>query len=175
VALEHLRPRGPYEGEALLLRRVPTRAHQRERLANLQAASVAAVLPAQLAQLSDGRLDTSWNVPATAARGAWLELRWTEAQWLTRLELVAGLPARPGLNLHVQIAPDGVHFEPWPWLPGRPPLDQQVAALGAPSEVLLGAPRELRALRIERRLGARPWSIAELRVWVRATEGSVRP
>lgn len=163
-----LHPTGPYEGEALLLRHVPAALHAPEAELDLRAASLSASWIDGLGHLRDGRLDTAWSVPAVEARGAWLELRWAVPVELTSVELLLGQPARPGVNLHVQVARDGRHFETWPWLPGRPPVGEQLPALGTPSEVLLGESAPVRTLRIERRLGARPWSIAELRVRVRA-------
>lgn len=166
----HVRPEGPYEGEELWLWPVPERWRRREIALDVHAARLSASALEGLEgleRLRDGRLDTAWSVAARAAPGAWLELAWAQPRWLTSVELVLGTPPEPGSNLRVQVTRDGVHYEPWPWLPARPAPAEQLPALGAPSELLLGEAVEARAVRIERRLGARPWSIAELHVRVR--------
>ncbi len=122
------------------------------------------VAPGLLPALVDGRADSCWSVPAAEARGADLVVRWARPTRVAQVELVLGAPLEPGLALRLQVSEDGQRFRPWPAVPGRPLPELQLAALRPPSEVLLFEPVTLRALRLERRAGRRPWSVAELRV-----------
>ncbi len=122
------------------------------------------VAPELLPNLVDGREESRWSVPAGESRGAELVVRWPRPVRVSQVELLLGAPLQPGLALRLQVSQDGQRFHPWPVLPGRPQPELQVAALRPPSEVLLFEPVTLQALRLERRAGRRPWSVAELRV-----------
>lgn len=158
-----LTPQGPYSGWPLLGR---LRAPGREpRWLPLEAAQLQSnVAPGLLPALVDGRAESRWSVPAGEARGAEIVVRWPRPTRVAQVELLLGAPHQPGLALRLQVSEDGRRFHPWPSVPGRPQPETQVATLRPPSEVLLFPPVSVRALRVERRAGRRPWSVAELRV-----------
>jgi hypothetical protein len=161
-----LRPTGPYDGLQLFVRVVAGERSAREQRVELSDARLrVSSSPETAERLRDGRLETAWRLSANNARGAWIVLSWPEARRVSRLELLLGEPAAPALTLRLLGSEDGEKWQPVATLPGRGAFESQVAAVAPLSEVRLFAPRSVRALRLERRAGARPWAVAELRAW----------
>lgn len=168
--VHRITPQSPFEGPALLLRRVPAGAQARYvdvpwSQAHLAASDNASALPA----LTDGRLDTFWDSALHAGATPYVEVTFSEPVQLARVELLLGTrPFDAGRRLRLAASLDGTTFEALESARGRPAIRKQLGAGDDLSEVLLCAPTRLRALRIERPVEAAApfprWSIAELRV-----------
>lgn len=172
-----LRPHGPYEGLELFVRLVPSAL--RPSTVQLDPTRVelsASANAAELEQLRDGRLDTSWHVPPEHARGAWIEMRWPAPVRLSRIDLLLGERVDAGaLHLVMRVASEsGGRWRRHEVLPGRPAPDAQLAAVGL-ADVLLFKPLTVRAVRLERRAGAHPWAVAELRLFAESAARSATP
>lgn len=163
-----LRPSGPYEGVQLFVRLVPRALHSKGERLPLAAAELRASTDEDaLANLCDGRLDTYWRAGPAEARGAWIQATLPAPARLTRVELLLGERTdEAALNLHLRVSHDGLRWRLHDTADGRPAPAAQLAALGY-AEVLLFEPVDARALRLERRAGAHPWSVAELRLYAR--------
>ncbi len=163
---ESVRPSGPYEGLQIFLRVVPGGRRARLHALSLAAARLRVSARAGDAErLRDGEQRRAWRVSGAEARGAFISLAWPAAQVVSRVELLLGDALEPALHLRLLVSDDGRSWRAQAHAPGRPAPEHQLAALAPLSEVLLFEPQAVRALRIERRAGARPWSVAELRVF----------
>lgn len=69
-------------------------------------------------------------------------------------------------NVRLMVSPDGGAWRAAECVPGRPVPAVQHPALGIHA-TLLCVPAGARALRLDRRAGERPWSLAGLRLYAR--------
>ncbi len=177
-----IEPRSAFEGPTIAVRVVPPA----ERLVTEPIALAGATLrasahPEALEALRDGRLDSFWEVDTSAGRDEWISMAWPERVRVARVELRLGLRVHDAARrLRVLISTNGENFSHVPSVGGRPSVRKQRAGDADASEVLLIAPVELRALRIERRSGARGtaiprWSVAELSVEGTVARGQPAP
>lgn len=119
-----------------------------------------------LGVIHDGDLATAWRTRGNQRPGDFLQVDLPEPRRLGRIELVMGRQTRLfPRNIHVLVTRDGREWRRVPVVQGRPPVADQVAAAGPPSDVLLVEPVAVRGVRLvqvgER---ARPWAVAELRL-----------
>jgi hypothetical protein len=117
-----------------------------------------------LAALVDGDEGTFWETGAAQQPGDFLEVRLPVAARIARLELVLGARAaeRAGA-LQVLVSPDEASWSRVAAVPGRPPVERQLA--WPRSQVLLIPPVEVRGVRlVQAGRRRRPWAVAELRL-----------
>lgn len=137
--------------------------------ARLSASESPELLPA----IGDGNLTTVWRTRGDQAPGQWIQADFPRPFVVGRLELSLGVrPRHYPRTLHVFVTADGKGWRRVPFLPGRPPVDDQAAGRLGSSDVLLLDPVRTRGIRIVQ-MGRRgkPWSVAELRVDALAEPG----
>jgi hypothetical protein len=157
-------PQGRFAGPRISVRGVPEERRPRYRRIALDRARLSASDKEEdLGALQDGRLDTAWRVWGSPDSNAWLQVDFTTATRLARVELCLDERGRgAGKRIEIQVAEDGRGWRPVSTLPGRPAVDEQA---GMPSQVLLLEPVDARGVRIlSAGAGARRWSVAELRL-----------
>lgn len=164
VTPSSFRPVGRFGGPHLLVREVP--GSLRPRFVPVSLARTRLTASAHQTNVDlvrDGRLDTYWHVKARAGVPEWVEVRLRTPVRLGRVELRLGERSRDaGRGLHLKGSMDGKRWFRVRTASGRPPTRDQLASLGGFSEILLFEPALVQAVRVERRAGARRWSIAEL-------------
>lgn len=130
--------------------------------ARLSASHRADLLPL----LHDDRLATVWTSGLPQAPGHWLQVEFDQPVAVARLALMLG-PARAHYagDLRVWVTLDGLAWRRSPDLAVRGPIEEQVTALHAASQLLIVEPQPVRGLRLE--IGSawrEPWDVAELRL-----------
>jgi len=129
----------------------------------LSASEAAERLPA----LVDGDRRTAWMTSGSQSPGAWIRVELPAPRTIGGLQLLLRGRGRTfAKNLHVFATEDGSEWSRVDVLQGRPPVAAQLPSPEGPAQVLVFAPRRVKALRIEqvgRRL--RPWGVAELRLF----------
>jgi hypothetical protein len=114
--------------------------------------------------LVDGDEGTFWDTGGPQEPGDFLEVRLLVAARIARLELVLGARAaeRAGA-LQVLVSLDGASWSRVAVVPGRPPVERQLA--WPRSQVLLIPPVEASGVRlVQAGRRRRPWAVAELRL-----------
>lgn len=123
--------------------------------------------PERLPALVDDDRRTAWMTSGAQSPGAWIRIDLPEPRTIGGLQLVLrGRGRTYAKNLHVFATEDGKDWARVDVLQGRPPVVAQLPSPEGPAQVLIFAPRRVKALRIEqvgRRL--RPWGVAELRLF----------
>ena len=120
-------------------------------------------------RLYDGDLGASWSSARPRTGREWIQVVLDKPTLVGRVELV--LPGFTGTlepELALLTSEDGETFRPRRAADARAALAGQPAVNRPMSQVLLLAPRPIRALRIlQRRAAPEPWEVAELRVLAR--------
>ncbi len=165
-------------GEPLALQLKTASAARRARYAaiNLKQARLSASHDtARLARLVDADLATVWSPGIPQAPGQWLQVDLAAPAALARVELVLGVGRHYAADLRLWISADGREWRRTRDAFVRGPVEDQVASVRAPSQLLIVAPEEVRGLRLEiGSTGREPWELAELRLDVRASSATER-
>ncbi len=131
----------------------------------LRASHAAAQLPALL----DDNPATTWTPGIPQAPGQWLQVAWATPLALARVELVLRARDRQAGDLRLWTSADGSVFRRAPDAATRGPVEEQLAFVRAPSQLLIVLPEPVLGLRLEiGSNGREPWEIAELRLERRA-------
>ena len=125
--------------------------------------------PDSAARLQDGDLATSWSSLHPRTGTEWIQVVVDQPTLVGRVELVLpGFTGRLEPELQLLTSEDGETFRPRRAAGARAALASQPAVNRPLSQVLLLAPRPIRALRIlQRRAAPAPWEVAELRIGAR--------